>query len=333
VSDATAERLDGIVQGYRAAAVLFAAQRVGVFAALAEGPWSAGELAARLGADRRGMRILLDACAALGLLDKEGERYAAGEVAREHLLPGAPRSQAASVRHAARLYARWGHLADAVVEGRPVAEEAIDARLGHDEVEFARAMADVGRRSARVTVEALDLGGVASALDLGGGPAIYAVEMARSSEGLVVTVLDRPGTLAEARRNVEAAGLADRVRLLPGDALADPLGGPYDLVFTSNLVHIYPPEANRRLIARAAAALSPGGRLAVKDFLLDPDRTAPAGGALFAVNMLVATEGGDSYTVEEVAGWAEEAGLTVEGVRDLTAQSRLLVARKPAGRS
>jgi predicted O-methyltransferase YrrM len=209
-----------------------------------------------------------------------------------------------------------------------VAEDAIDPRLAGDEVAFARAMADVGRESARLTVDALDLSAVATALDLGGGPGLYAVEMARRRPDLVVTLLDRPGTLVEARRNVEAAGLGDRVRTLPGDALRDPLGGPYDLVLTSNLLHIYPPESNRLLVARAAAALAPGGCLAVKDFLLDPDRTTPAGGALFAVNMLVSTEGGDSYTVGEVTAWAEEAGLTVERVADLTPHSCLLVARR-----
>jgi C-methyltransferase len=94
MGDGTAERLDEVLQGYRASAVLLAAQRLGVFAALAAGPRAAGELAASLGADPRGMRILLDACVALGLLDKEDERYAAGEIAREHLLAGSPRPRA-----------------------------------------------------------------------------------------------------------------------------------------------------------------------------------------------------------------------------------------------
>ncbi|MGB5879902.1 MAG: methyltransferase, partial [Thermoanaerobaculia bacterium] len=97
----------------------------------------------------------------------------------------------------------------------------------------------------------------------------------------------------------------------------------------SNLVHIYSEKENRKLLTRCAKALEPGGRLAIKDFLLDPDRLSPAGGAVFAVNMLVSTEGGDSYTAEEVQHWLEEAGLQFESLANVATHSRILVAIKP----
>ncbi|MFP3940217.1 MAG: methyltransferase dimerization domain-containing protein [Thermoanaerobaculia bacterium] len=355
------EAIDRMVAGYREAQILFAAVRLGLFDALGDGALDAATLAERLGADRRGTRILCDALAALGVLGKEGTgaegdgqgeadptgaagagaAYRSSPAAREFLTTGSPRSKVPMLVHGAKLYERWAGLVDAVTRGAPVPDDRIDPRLMDDEAVFAGAMAAIGRESAVITADALErlgaLEGVRTALDLGGGPGLYAIELARRVPGLRVVVLDRPATLEVTRRNVEAAGLSEpagsggtgSVTTRPGDALEGDLGGPYDLVFTSNFLHIFPPEANRRLVARAAAALAPGGRLAVKDFLLDPDRITPLGGTLFAVNMLVGTEGGDSFTIGEVHGWFRDAGLEPEETVDLTAQSRLALGRKP----
>ncbi len=337
--DDTATRLDDLASGYQGAAVLFAAVRLDLFNRLADAPRSAQDLAGDLEADPRGVRILLDACAALGLLDKAGDTFRPSEIARAHLLSHSPRPRGARLRHGVRQYQRWGRLVDSVMSGEPVPDEVLEEAMPHhgvphDAAAFARAMADVGRESADKTWDALEaageLDGVKTALDVGGGPGIYAIDLARRLPGARVTVMDRAETLEVAREYVSEASLGDRITLLAGDAFTDPMGGPYDLVLASNLVHIFAPEDAARLVARAAATLAPGGRLVVKDFLLDDDRTAPVGGALFAVNMLVATEGGDAYTAETVGGWMEAAGLEVAGLHDLTAQSRLLVARNPA---
>lgn len=325
-----------MVQGYREGQILFTAVRLGVFDALAKEPAGADALAARLDSDPRGTRILCDALAALGVLAKEGSgTYRCSPAAEEYLLYASPTTKVPMLLHGAKLYERWAGLFDAVKTGTPVPDERIDPRLWGDEAGFARAMGAIGRESAVQTGDALEhlglLGARGSArtlLDVGGGPAVYALEMVRRSPGLHATVFDRPDTLEVARTNVEEAGLAERVSLRPGEAFEDDLGGPYDLVFTSNFLHIFGPEANRRLVRRAAEALAPGGHLAVKDFLLDPGRTTPQGAALFAVNMLVGTEAGDSYSLDEVHGWFREAGLEPGETVDLTPQSRLTVGRK-----
>lgn len=330
MSAETAARLDEIADGFRGAQLLITANRLGLFAALAGAARTADELAAELGASRRGVAVLGDALVALGVLDKDPEgRYAPDELVRQHLLPGSPRPRAAMLAHRARIYDRWGRLFDAVVRGEPVPDDALDPRLAEDERAFAAAMADVGRESAETTAAAIDWTGVGRALDLGGGPGLYALAFARRAPGLEAVVFDTPGTVEVARENARAAGLEGRVGARGGDAFEDDLGGPYDLVFASNLVHIYSAADNRRLVTRAAAALAPGGRLVLKDFFLDPGGTSPPGAALFAVHMLVATEGGGCYTVDEVDGWFRAAGLEPAGSTDLTPQSRLLVARRP----
>lgn len=328
----TFDPVDRMVQGYREAQIVFTAVRLGLFDAVAKEPAGAEALAARLEASSRGMRILCDALAGLGLLVKEGDVYRCSPAAAEYLLYAAPATKVPMLLHGAKLYERWAGLFDAVKTGSPVPDDRIDPRLWGDEGGFARAMGAIGRESAVMAADALArlglLSGARTLLDIGGGPGVYAVEMARRSPSLRVTVFDRPDTLEVARANVEEAGLADRVTLRPGDAFEDDLGGPYDLVFTSNFLHVFGPEANRRLVRRAAEVLAPGGHLAVKDFLLDADRTTPPGAALFAVNMLVGTEAGNSYSIEEVHAWLRESGLEPGETLDLTPQSRLTVGRK-----
>lgn len=325
-------RVDALASGYREAQILMTAVRLGVFEALDAGPADAAELAVRLDADPRGVRILCDALAAFEVLDKDREdgRYRNGPAARAALLPDSPRSKVSMLRHGARLYERWAKLFDAVRTGERVPDGAIDPRLASDERSFAAAMADVARESAVKAADALEaagaLDGVRGILDVGGGPGHYAVELARRCPGARAVVLDTAETAEVARGTATRAELADRVTARAGDAFADDLGAggaTYDLIFVSNLIHIYPPVDNRRLVGRAAKALAPGGRLAIKDFLLDPDRTTPQGGALFAVNMLVSTDDGDCYTVGEVHEWFREHGLTPGDTIDLTAQSRL----------
>ena len=130
-----------------------------------------------------------------------------------------------------------------------------------------------------------------------------------------------------AQRNISAAGLESRVRTLAGDAFADDLGGPYDLILVSNFLHIFAAVDIRHLLRRCAEALAPGGRLCIKDFILDEDRTSPVGVALFAVNMLISTDEGDCFTQTVIRDWLLEAGLELESRVDLTSHSAILMAR------
>ncbi|MGB5891186.1 MAG: class I SAM-dependent methyltransferase, partial [Thermoanaerobaculia bacterium] len=310
----SSDPIDEITSGYKASQILFTANRLGVFTTLEDGPLSATDLAANMGTDPRATRILCDALASLALLDKSNGVYSNSEMAGEFLLPDSPKSRSAMLLHAAKLYERWSKLYDVVRTGQPVPDTEIDSRLRGDGRDFARAMADVGRLAAESACEVLDLSAVRRLLDVGGGPGVYALAFARTNPELRAVILDSEETLEVAQANIARQKLEDRVSIRVGDAFVDDLGGPYDFIFISNLVHIYSEKENRKLLTRCAKALEPGGRLAIKDFLLDPDRLSPAGGAVFAVNMLLSTEGGDSYTAEEVQQWLEDAGLQYESL-------------------
>jgi len=326
---AYSEMIDRMANGYRDAQALLAANRLGIFQLLEEGPKTAAAIAEKLQAAERGVEILCDALVALALLRKKDGRYENGEAAKACLLPSSPSPKSAMLLHQARLYERWGRLYQVVKTGQCVGEDEIDPSLRHREEDFARAMADSARAAVKTTVEALPLGDARRMLDVGGGPGLYSIEFMRRHPQLHCVILDNEKTLRVAEENAVKAGLRDRLTLAPGDVFEAELDGPYDFILLSNLIHSFSGEENAGLVKKCAAALGPGGRLCIKDFFLEPDRTAPVWAALFAINMLVNTESGNCYTLEEVSSWLGAAGLAVEPSRLITPQTGLLLGRKP----
>lgn len=324
----TTDLIDQYEGGYRQSQVLMTAVRLGVFDAVEHGENTIPALTTALGVDERGIRILCEALVGMELLAKTGERYVNATAAREQLLSDIPGSRCDMVRHAARLYASWGQLYNVVKTGQPADRSGLDPEPAGDPVAFARAMAVVGRRSAGATLEHLDLSAAGTMLDAGGGPGVYACAFAAAYPQLEVTLMDSEPTLAEAARNIAAAGLENRVHCRPGDLHTDPVGDGYDFVLVSNVLHIFSPEQNRALIAKLAAAMTPGGRICIKEFVVNPERTAPAGALLFAVNMLVNTPSGDAYSSAAIRSWFDAAGLTFEEEIPLTPKSALMLARK-----
>jgi ubiquinone/menaquinone biosynthesis C-methylase UbiE len=215
------------------------------------------------------------------------------------------------------------------------AGRSVAPREGGDAAErwreaFIAAMHWRGAQQAPVEMALLDLGGVTRMLDVGGGSGAYAMACVRARPGLEAVVFDLPEILPITRRYVEEAGLADRVTLVAGDLTTDDLGRDFDLVLVSSIVHSFPLEENRRLVAKAARALRPGGQVVVRDFLMEEDRTGPLSSALFALNMLVGTEAGDTYTESEIRDWMEAAGLRDVRRIDTGAGASLVTGRVEA---
>lgn len=327
-NDPLFQQLESISSGYRAAQVLFTAIRLGLFDALSEKERTVEELSKILNTDLRGMTILCNALAGLGLINKRGNLCRLSTLSRKYLLKDSPCSQQAILLHNAALYEKWGKLYDVVKTGKPVSYQSISPELRGDEESFARAMANAAAVAAVETVKAIDLHNVKTILDIGGGPGIYAIEFAKQKPYIKVTIIDNAKTLEVARENVKKAGLIQRIELRPGDALVDDLGGTYDLVFMSNVIHQYSPDQNCELIKRASAVLTCNGRLCIKDFLLNPCRTKPIKASLFAVNMLVNTERGNCYTVDDVKQWIKAAGLKLSRVVALSDPSKMLIGKK-----
>ncbi len=171
-------------------------------------------------------------------------------------------------------------------------------------------------------------GGPTRLLDIGGGSGAYAIEFARAHPALDAEVLDLSTVVGIAERHIAEAGLTTRVRTRIGDLRRDAFGSGYDLALLSAICHMLGPDENRDLFRRACASLVPGGRLVVQDHVMSDDKTTPRGGAVFAVNMLVGTPNGGSYSLGEYTRWLQEAGFGDVRHVPLPAGIGLLIARR-----
>jgi len=161
---------------------------------------------------------------------------------------------------------------------------------------------------APMVVRSVGVENVRRMLDVGGGSGAYSIAFARANLALRADILDLSSVEPIARRHIQEAGVADRVHVRPGDLRSGPLGEGYDLVFVSAICHMLSPDENLDLLRRCHQALAPGGRVVIQDFILEPDKTAPRFAALFALNMLVGTRAGASYSEPEYSAWLAEAG-------------------------
>ena len=283
--------------------VFLTAAELDLFTLLAGEPLSLEEAAAARHADPRALRILLDALAATGLLEKKGGKWRTPEALVPFLSSGGERSLLPLALHSVSLWDRWSRLTEVVAGTRPLAGDR-DAWTRA----FIGAMNVIAAPQAEALVAAVEPGAARRLLDVGGGPATYTIAFARAVPALRATLFDLPAVVELARENLAAAGLLDRVDLVAGDLRSDALPGGHDLAFVSAIVHMLGPGGNVALFRKVHDALVPGGRIVVRDHVMSPDRTAPRAGALFAVNMLVGTEEGGTFTFEELASWLAEAG-------------------------
>jgi SAM-dependent methyltransferase len=208
--------------------------------------------------------------------------------------------------------AAWPHLdkpSEAVRTGGAVSDEGDMNQELPDWPDFARAIAPMMSPVADSAAAALVTHRQPlNVLEIGAGHAEFGIALAAQHPHSALTVLDWPGVLAVAAQNAARAGIADRLRTIPGNAFAVDLGAGYDLVIAANFLHMFGKAEIFRLLERIHAALVPGGRFAMIDFIVNEDRVSPEISAVFAMVMLTATREGDVYTFPELEAMCLRAG-------------------------
>jgi len=316
-----------MVRGYQESRIMLTAIELDVFTAAGEGA-TAEAVAKRCGTDRRATELLLNALVALDVLRLAGDRYVNTSAAAQFLVAGSPDDARVALRHNLSLWNTWSSLTDAVRVGHTALRAEMRKRDDDWTVPFIAAMHRGAAVRAPLVVETVGAERVRRMLDVGGGSGAYAIAFAQANPDLTAVVLDLPTVLPIAAGHIGDAGLAKRIATRSGDLTRDDLGRDFDLVFLSSICHMLGPDGNRDLLARSARALAPGGRVVIQDFILEPERTRPRQAVLFAINMLVGTEAGGTYTEEEYASWLKAAGLTdvhrirIKGPADLMVGTR-----------
>ena len=298
-------------RGFQASRVMLTAVELGVFDKLKK-PKTIKEAARSLKTSLRGTEVLLKVLVALKVLRKSGGKYSNSQVANKYLVKGAPEYHGDIILHYSSMWNSWSNLTEVVKTGKP-SPRSRDPKSFES---FIMGMHNLSIKRAPELIKAIGMGGVTHALDLGGGPGTNAMEMAKQIHKMgKVTLFDYPETLKIAQKVARRDGASSAGRSTKrmisykgGDFTEDPIGNSYDLILVSQIYHAYSEEASLEITKKCHDALVPGGRIAVQEFVVSKDRTSPPGGALFSVNMLVGTTGGNTYHTSHIASWLREAG-------------------------
>lgn len=288
--------------------ILLTAVKLDVFSLLEGRGRTAAEAAEKLGADLRALELLLNALVAIRLLSKTEGVFANRPVATTHLVKHGPQY----VGHLLLLHdaewGNWGKLEEAVKTGRPPVTQHVfetDPTLGANVLSV---LHRIGQQSGPDLAKRLALNQAKTMLDLGGGAGTNAIAFCRVYPQLSATVFDLATTLPLTERTVKDAGFEAKITLKAGDFNRDSLGGPYDVVLMSDILHYQDLATNAALVKKIYGHLNSGGRLIIKDRFLDPAGTSPAWTAAFAVHILVNTEHGGCYRTAEAMQWMHDGG-------------------------
>jgi SAM-dependent methyltransferase len=307
--------------GWQEAVVLGCAKQERILESIADGSRSAHEVASRLGLSSRAVRAMLSALAEMGVVAEDGDGFRLLEEHRGPLLDrGHPDYAGGLVVHRFELIRKWGRMPEILRTGSPVEDDPEKEAEGMETFIYSmRRLAIPGARA----VAALLLPRLPEnphILDVGGGPGTYAEAFVEG--GARVTVFDLPEVVELMKERLSAAGIS----AVGGDFNEGLPEGQFDAAYLGSVSHIYGPEENLALMNRVSGALSPGGLIAIRDFI----RGRSKGAALFAVNMLVNTESGNTYTEEDYRGWLGEAGFQeVEVLPIPDRDTHLILARRP----
>jgi precorrin-6B methylase 2 len=316
------------MRGFQIPCVLAAAADLDLFNLLAAAPMSARMTANRLAGDLRAVTILLDALAGIGVLVKTEDRYSLAPALAPFLVDDSPESVAAMLRHQANCLRHWVRLPWIIHSGESIDGSSIRGAEA-DQQSFIEAMHVVSRAVAEPMIAEINPGRFRCVLDIGGASGTWTAAWCKAEPAARAILFDLPAVIPLAQQRLAEVGISDRVVLIPGDYRTDPLPRGADLVWLSAIIHQNSPDQNRSLYHRIAAALEPGGQLLIRDVVMEPSRTAPRAGALFAVNMLVQTEGGNCYPLSEIRDDLEAAGFTeVECIRRDEGMNSVVSARR-----
>lgn len=290
-----------LIEAFRRSKTMFAAVRLGVFDLLEQRPARADELAARIGADAGALERLLEGCASLGLLERDGSGvFSNTPAASVYLARSSPRTLAGYILYSDdALYPLWGDLAGAVREGRPRWEKVFGARgsifdhfyrTEQARADFLAGMHGLGLLSSPAVVRVFNLNGFGTMVDLGGGTGHLAIAACERYGRMHAVLYDLPEVIPYAQPHIDASPARERIRCQAGDFFQDELPRA-SLYALGRILHDWDDARCRELLSRVHMALEPGGAVLIAEKILDEDRCGPVSTTMQSLNMLVCTEG------------------------------------------
>lgn len=296
------------------------AVELNIFDTIGSQMMSAKEVSAKIHTEVRATELFLNALTALNLLEKKDNLFSMTEVSGKYLLSTSETCYSSMIKFDSSMWNVWEKLTEAVRTGKPVRTPDMHQTNKEDTECFIMAMHHIvsARGDAGLLADRLNLEGVHSIIDIGSGPGTYPIAICRKYPHISATIFDLPGTIDVTKKVLKKDGLSDRINLnlVAGDYNIDPLPVGFDVAFLSNIIHSENEETNKTLMKKVYGALNQGGRIIIKDHIMDESLTKPACGAIFSINMLLTTKGRD-YGFHEVRSWLEEAGFVDISLEEL----------------
>jgi ubiquinone/menaquinone biosynthesis C-methylase UbiE len=333
ISPVTPERIQQLAWGYVPPLVFEAAVRHGVFDVLDESPKNLAEVQAATGVSARGLSAIMNVLVGLNFLSKDAQdRYSLTPESATFLVRGKPGFLGGMICHTSQhLMPKWLGLSEIMRTGKPAA--AVNQQEAGAEFfeQFVADLFPMNYPAAKALADGLHLKDAASTvrvLDLAAGSGVWGIALAQSSPQVQVTAVDWADVLPVTRKTVEKFQLGNRFSFVAGDLLSAGFGSGHNVATLGHILHSEGEERSRKLLAKVYEALAPGGTIAIAEFLVDQDRRGPVNGLFFAVNMLVNTDEGNTYSFEEISGWLQAAGFRDARTLPAPGPSPLILATK-----
>lgn len=319
--------------GYTVPLIIASAVKHGVFDALDKSPKTVAQLARETGTSERGLIAILNALIGVELLTRKGTRYALVPESEAFLVSGKPAFLGALFHHLTRdLMPKWLQLEEVVRTGKPAMAVNSESDGSEFFAGFVESIFPMSYASARALGEHLGIAKSRSpvnVLDLAAGSGVWGIALAQQSPLVRLTAVDWPEVLKVTERVAQRHGMKGRLTTLPGDLLKVNYGNSHNVATLGHILHSEGRTRSQRLLKKTFKALSPGGTIAIGEFLVNPDRMGPPSSLLFAVNMLVNTQAGDTYSFKEISGWLRDAGFKRPRLLEVPGPSPLVLATKP----
>lgn len=329
----TPEPIMQITFAFATTRVLASAVELDLLTEIDQGANTIETLSAATQCSPRGLRIILNALVALKLLERDKEHFRLTPAAATFLSQNSPQYLGGVVMHSAQLQPRWEHLTETIRGGRPV--RAVESSDDHGEFfsHFVDALYALSAGAAEVAAKTLIPAQPAAdyrVLDIGAGSAVWSLAFARQMPSARVTVADWPVVIEKiTRKFAERHGVADRYDYLEGNFREEDFGASrFDVALLGHICHSEGTERSRTLFRRVHRALKPGGQILIAEMVPDEVRREAVFPLIFAVNMLVNTEEGDTFTFGEYRRWLEEAGFRDVRTLEAPAPSPLILGTK-----
>ena len=327
------ERIMQLAWGYAPPLIIEAAVKHGVFDLLDQSPKTAQQLARTTRASERGLTAILNALVGLQLLTRKGNRYTLTPESAAFLVSTRSPYYGAFFRHTTeQLIPKWLRITDVVRTGIPAT--AVNGQQDGAKffADFVESLFPLSYAAARALGEHLRIPKATSpvnVLDVAAGSGVWGIALAQQSPHVRLTAVDWPNVLKVTERVARRHGVNGRLTKIPGDLLKVNYGNGHHVATLGHILHSEGRERSRRLLKKTFDALSPGGTIAIMEFVVNHDRTGPPMGLMFAVNMLINTQAGDTFSFEEMSGWLREAGFRKPRLLEVPAVSPLVLATKP----